>query len=206
MTETIALFGATGKTGKEFFPVALRSGYRVKALVRDASKIKITNDNLTTVQGDFENEQALEQVLDGSNYVVCMAAATKIDGVYPEHFMLNFVQRLYSVVQKLNAKPKVFLYQAGSMSADANGFLHPVGWTMKQSLGRKFGIFGKIHDNDAVIRYIGQQGAVTGINFIVTRAGVLKEGKHEKEARLSLWVSSYTCIFLLPHLIIGRDI
>jgi len=109
-----------------------------------------------------------------------MAAAAAVGGIYPKQFMLQFVQRLYSVM--LNSPPKVFLYQAGSMSAAGSGFLHPVSWTMKQTLGRKLNLM----DNDAAIGYIGAQKSIP---FIVTRAGVLEEGEPRKHAVLSHWVS-----------------
>ena len=187
--ETIALLGSTGNTGKEFLPLALKGGYKVRALVRDPKKISLEDNNLSLIQGDFEDEEALTNVLHGSDYIVCMAAAKKVDGIYPQDFMLNFVKRLYAIIDKLdNHRPKVFLYQAGSMSADATGFLHPVAWSMKQTLGRKFDIFDKIQDNNNVIKYLGQQAEETGIKYVVTRAGILREGTKEKDARLSQWV------------------
>lgn len=86
------------------------------------------------------------------------------------------------------------------MSADGKGFLHPVAWLMKQTIGRKLKIFDKINDNNAVIRFIGENEA--NFNFIVTRAGVLKEGASEKEAvtsnLVSLGVSAITSPGFLP--------
>ena len=182
---TIALIGATGRTGSEFLKLALEEGYCVKALVRTPSKVTIRNSRLQLIHGDLEDVDALETLADGSNYVVCMAAATLVDGVYPNEYMLHFVQRLYPILQK--SQPKVFLYQAGSMSADGKGFLHPAAWAMKHAIGRKLKIFDKINDNNAVIRFLAENEA--NFNFIVTRAGVLKEGRSEKEAVISHLVS-----------------
>lgn len=182
---TIALIGATGRTGSEFLKLALEEGYCIKALVRTPSKVTIRNSRLQLIHGDLDDVGALEKLADGATYVVCMAAATMVDGVYPNEYMLHFVQRLYPILQK--SQPQVFLYQAGSMSADGKGFLHPVAWAMKQTIGRKLKIFDKINDNDAVIRFMGE--TESNFNFIVTRAGVLKEGPNEKEAVTSNWVS-----------------
>ena len=192
MVETIALFGATGRTGIEFLKLALEEGYAVKALVRNPSKVTIQNERLALTQGDFENVAALEEVTDGATYVVCMAAAALVDGVYPKGFMLNFVKRLYPILQRSPAK--VFLYQAGSMSADGNDFLHPIAWVMKQTLGRRLKIFDKIDDNDAAIHFIGENSS--NFKFVVTRAGVLKKGPSEKKVGLSNWVSwnLYYCL------------
>ena len=175
---TIALIGATGRTGSEFLKLALEEGYSVKALVRTPSKVSIRNSRLKLIHGDLEDVNALAKLADGASYVVCMAAATVVDGVYPNEYMLHFVKRLYPILEK--SQPQVFLYQAGSMSADGKGFLHPVAWLMKQTIGRKLKIFDKINDNNAVTRFIGENKA--NFKFIVTRAGVLKEGPSEKEA------------------------
>lgn len=183
---TIGLIGASGRTGSEFLRLALEEGYCVKALVRTPSKVKVQNNaRLKLIQGDLNDLDALEQLADGATYIVCMAAATEVDGMYPNEFMLHFVQRLYPIMHK--TQPQVFLYQAGSMSADGNGFLHPVAWLMKQTMGRKLKIFDKINDNNSVIRFIGENEA--NFNFIVTRAGVLKNGPSEKEAVTSKSVS-----------------
>lgn len=169
----IALFGATGRTGQEFIQVATQCGCSIKALVRDPAKVTLKHEHLTLIPGDFDNLEAIETALHGAEHVVVMAAAAlNEDGVYPKDFMLNFVKRLYSIM--LKSPPKVFLFQAGSMSSDGNGFLHPGAWTMKQTLGRKLKILDKIEDNNAAIRYIAEHGS--SVSFIVTRAGVLKEG------------------------------
>ncbi len=169
---TIALIGATGRTGSEFLRLALEDGFTVKALVRTPSKVTIEDERLTLFEGDLQKLEAIEKVTEGASYVVCMAAASTIDGEYPKEFMFEFVKRLYPILQK--SPPKVFLYQAGSMSTDGNGFLHPIAWAMKQTLGRRLNIFDKIDDNNAVIQFIGKNSS--NFSFIVTRAGVLKQG------------------------------
>ena len=47
--KTIALFGATGNTGKHFLKAALDQGYTVKALVRNPDKVPVVDDRLTKV-------------------------------------------------------------------------------------------------------------------------------------------------------------
>ena len=45
---TIAVFGATGRTGKPFTQLALQKGYEVRALVRNPSKLGLDHPQLTT--------------------------------------------------------------------------------------------------------------------------------------------------------------
>ena len=76
MSETIALFGGTGSTGQHFLTLALEAGYKVNILVRNPSKVTITsnnNDNLTVIEGDFSNHEAIKKTIQGATYVVSMA-------------------------------------------------------------------------------------------------------------------------------------
>jgi putative NADH-flavin reductase len=94
---TIALIGATGRTGSEFVKLALEDGFTVKALVRTPSKVTIDDERLTLIEGDLQNLEAIEKVTEGASYVVCMAAASTLDGEYPKEFMFEFVKRLYPI-------------------------------------------------------------------------------------------------------------
>ena len=71
--ETIALFGATGGTGKHFLSMALEAGYTVKIMVRTPSKITLTNNKLTVIEGDFFNKDAIQKTITGADYVVSLA-------------------------------------------------------------------------------------------------------------------------------------
>lgn len=77
MKKTIALFGATGQTGKLFLEVALKAGYNVKALVRDTNKLHVSNPQLTVVQGDVLNKQDVAQVVKGTDIVVSLFGHVK---------------------------------------------------------------------------------------------------------------------------------
>lgn len=182
MSRTIAVFGATGRTGREFVKQALGDGYEIRALVRSFDKASSMDERIHITLGDFGSLEAIQEVISGADYVVCMAAAAlSDDGSYPNEFMCSFVKQLYKAMER--QRPKLFLYQAGSMSTDTQGYLQPISWIAKQTLGRKLGIFSKIRDNDQTIRFIGSQG----IDFIVTRAGILKEGPmSEKKTTVSV--------------------
>ena len=48
----LAIFGATGRTGKPLVKQALEAGHEVVALVRTPAKMPLPSDRLTVVQGD----------------------------------------------------------------------------------------------------------------------------------------------------------
>jgi putative NADH-flavin reductase len=66
----IALFGATGRTGKEILIQSLIKGYRVKALVRDPQKIDLHDEKLELIQGDVRNEEAVFKTIEGADAVM----------------------------------------------------------------------------------------------------------------------------------------
>ena len=66
---TIAVFGASGRTGKQFTERALKNEYAVKALVRNVSRLGTQHSNLRVIQGDVLNPIDVEQTIDGTEAV-----------------------------------------------------------------------------------------------------------------------------------------
>jgi putative NADH-flavin reductase len=66
----ILIVGATGGTGRELVMQALERGYRVTALVRDPSKLRIENRNLTLAKGDVLDYPSVEAAVRGQDAVV----------------------------------------------------------------------------------------------------------------------------------------
>nr|MBI1230495.1 NAD(P)H-binding protein [Cytophagales bacterium] len=63
--QKIALFGATGVTGRLFMEKALKAGYSIKALVRSPNKVRVHHENLEIVKGDvLELVDVLKTVKD----------------------------------------------------------------------------------------------------------------------------------------------
>ena len=66
----LALIGATGFVGSQLLKEALERGYQVTAIVRDPSKLTITDSNLTVVKGDINQTAELPGLLAGHDVVV----------------------------------------------------------------------------------------------------------------------------------------
>jgi putative NADH-flavin reductase len=79
----IAVFGASGRTGKLFTELALKNGYAVKALVRDPSKFGIQHSNLEVIQGDMADPTKIEETIGGTEAVINLAGPRMIDLVMP---------------------------------------------------------------------------------------------------------------------------
>ena len=66
----IALFGATGPTGKYLIEEALASGDQVLVYGRNASRIRLTDNNVTLVSGQIHDSAAVSKTLEGVDAVI----------------------------------------------------------------------------------------------------------------------------------------
>ncbi|POG53703.1 epimerase [Haloferax sp. Atlit-12N] len=66
----IAVFGATGRTGRRVVRRSLDDGHHVTAVVRTPSKLDVNHDRLTVEQGDVTNYDSFADTLQGSDAVV----------------------------------------------------------------------------------------------------------------------------------------
>ena len=73
----IAIFGATGRTGRPLVDEALARGHEVRVLVRDSSRLSIVNPKLTIVQGDVMNPASVEETIQGQEAVISVLGHVK---------------------------------------------------------------------------------------------------------------------------------
>ena len=67
---TIALFGATGKTGRHVLAQALEAGHSVRALARRPESIETSHERLTVLAGAVLDAAAVRETVRGANVVV----------------------------------------------------------------------------------------------------------------------------------------
>ena len=182
MTETIALFGATGATGGYFLKLALEKGFHVKAMVRTPSKLNPDlqqqyPEALTVIQGDFSNKDSITTTVQGTHYVVSMAGGPHgKPKEYPPSLMFDFVTLLCGVLKETNPSIKVLLYQAGVFSTKPNRKLPFVMNIVKTVVGKwVIGIGPNMEDNNNVVRYLHDNSTTLGFPFIVSRPGPLHD-------------------------------
>ena len=72
----ILVFGASGATGHYLVSQALEKGHQVDAFVRDPSKLKIENINLSVIQGDVSNVQQVQDAIKGHDVVISALGAS----------------------------------------------------------------------------------------------------------------------------------
>jgi hypothetical protein len=73
----IAVFGASGRTGKLFTELALKNGYEVKALVRDPSRLGLRHSNLQVIHGDIADTIKVEETVKATEGVIVLINTAK---------------------------------------------------------------------------------------------------------------------------------
>jgi putative NADH-flavin reductase len=110
MKKIISLFGATGQTGSLFLELALNSGYEVKALVRDKTKVKTTNPKLTIIEGDVLNIEDVKSTIEGTHLVISLFGHVKGS---PEWVQTNGTKNIVSAMKTYNIDRVISLSGGG---------------------------------------------------------------------------------------------
>ena len=90
----IALFGATGGTGRQVLEQALSAGHTVTALVRDPTKIEVRS-GVTLIHGDVLDQESTSRCVQGSDAVICVLGS----GVGTEPVEAQGTQRILEAMQ-----------------------------------------------------------------------------------------------------------
>ncbi|MCU0442063.1 MAG: NAD(P)H-binding protein [Bacteroidia bacterium] len=93
--KTIALFGASGKTGKIYLQKALAQGYQVKALVRNPESLN-PHPNLLSIKGDILNAEDVTKTIDGAAIVVSLFGRVKDS---PKWLQTNGTKNIVSAIR-----------------------------------------------------------------------------------------------------------
>ncbi len=73
----LAVFGATGRTGKPLVAAALERGHEVRALARDPAKLDVSQENLLVIRGDALNADDVAETVTGCDAVLSVLGQTK---------------------------------------------------------------------------------------------------------------------------------
>jgi len=65
------LIGATGRTGEAIVKQGLAEGHEITALVRDASKVAVSDPHLHVAAGDILNAHDVDTAMAGQDAVIC---------------------------------------------------------------------------------------------------------------------------------------
>ena len=66
----IVVFGASGGTGKQLVEQALAAGYEVAVYARNPSKLNVSHEHLTVIQGELSDAALIETAVKGTDAVI----------------------------------------------------------------------------------------------------------------------------------------
>lgn len=105
----LAIFGATGRTGKPLVEQALKAGHEVVALVRTPSKLTVQTP-IRVVQGDVLNSTDVDKVVQGSDAVISVIGQSKDS---PRDMQTVAITNIIDAMNKYGVKRLVSLTGAG---------------------------------------------------------------------------------------------
>lgn len=106
----IAVFGATGRTGRPLVERALAEGHEVVALARDPSKLGMRHEKLRVAAGDVLDAGAVEGVVAGTDAVMSTIGHTKTS---PKDVQTRGTRNIVAAMEKHGVKRLVSLTGAG---------------------------------------------------------------------------------------------
>lgn len=112
--DLLVIYGATGSTGQELVKQALENGFRVRAFVRDVSKLPAecsSHENFDSFVGDLADTGAVTRALEGATYAICAAGSQPL---WVNGGMTKMVKAIAEAMPSSGLKR--FLYQAGAFS------------------------------------------------------------------------------------------
>lgn len=168
-TKTVAVFGATGRSGKPFVPRALAAGHRVRALARTPSKMTPPKHaQLTVIEGDVLDPKTVEQVVQGADVVVSLLGHAKGS---PPDVQTRGTQNILSAMKKHGVGRIVSLTGGGvPYERDQPGFPDKlIRFIMK--------IVAKDVLNDGVNHAAAIRSS--GLDYVIVRGPRLTEGEEK---------------------------
>ncbi len=93
----IALFGATGPTGRFVIEEALRQGHSLSVYTRDARKLQAFKGRIDIVEGNLQDKVAIAKCLHGSDAVISALGpnSLKVQGDRPVmHGLSNIIEAM----------------------------------------------------------------------------------------------------------------
>lgn len=91
---TIALLGATGRTGREVISQAAARGVKIKALARDPGKLDKLG--VQVISGDIRNESALTHLFNRTDAVVSALGPTKLTTAVQAPAMEGIIRAMHA--------------------------------------------------------------------------------------------------------------
>lgn len=168
--KTVALFGATGKTGKILLHKLLNKGYSIRVLVRTPSKLKINHPLLSVIQGDILDGAKVLQTLEKSDVIINVIGHVKN---CPPDLQTRATENILSGMRKLGLTRLIDLTGGGvKVQGDDPGLIDRfIVFVMRNLVGNA--VRNRILDGEKHVELISG----SPMEWTIVRAPVLLPGK-----------------------------
>lgn len=163
----IAVFGATGATGRLVVVRAVEAGHEVRAMVRDSARLPISHERLHVVVGELADQGAVDATVDGREVVISALAGSArqpacTDGVR-------------AILAAMRAKSAARLLVVSAHGAAESRDHSPYVMTLRTLLG------AKMRDKDTMETLIRQ---ADDLEWTIVRPPALTDGPHTGRYRV----------------------
>ncbi|QIN82018.1 NAD(P)H-binding protein [Rubrobacter tropicus] len=171
----VAIFGATGRTGRPLVKEALERGHAVTAFARDPSRLGVSRDRLVVVRGDVTDASAVERAVSGQDAVVSALGHAKGS---PKDVQTRGTANIVAAMEKHGARRLVSLTGAGVRTEGDEPKL----------VDKVFGLLLKTLQRDVLEDAEGHVAVIraSGLEWVVVRGPRLTEGEKKGQYRVGL--------------------
>ncbi len=161
----LAVFGATGRTGKPLVAAALERGHEVRVLARDPAKLDVSQENLLIIHGDALNAADVAETVAGCDAVLSVLGQTKGS---PKDLQTTATRHIVAAMKTHGVTRVISLTGAGVRDPnDAPKFIDRVFGLLLATVARSV-----IRDADAHAEVLRQ----SGLEWTLVRGPRLTEG------------------------------
>jgi len=178
----LAIFGATGRTGRPLVQQALDAGYEVIALVRTPATFSLQHERLTVVPGDVLNPAEVDQVVQGADAVLSVLGHSKNS---PKDMQTVAIKNILAAMETYGVPRLVCLSGASvSVSQDQPKLINRV-----MKLVTKVIAGPVLADGETCLNVLQD----STLDWIMVRGPMLNEGPHTGKYRVG-WTGVNTGI------------
>jgi putative NADH-flavin reductase len=123
----LAIFGATGRTGRHLVEQAVEGGHTVTVLLRTPAAFPMQHERLTIIQGDVRDAAAVEATVAGQDAVLS-ALGTNQRG--PVSVCTDGIQRILTAMTQLQVRRLLVVSAYGAMESHHRTLYNLFLWTL----------------------------------------------------------------------------
>ena len=157
----LLVFGATGGTGRQCVDQALAQGHQVTAFVRQSAALTVQHPDLTIIQGDITDQDAVQRAIPGHDVVISALGTRGGPAVLPEG-----TRNILEAMASHGVRRSLWVSSFG-----AGDSLKQMGW-LSQTLIVKGFLRQAIQEKNAQEKII----LASGGDWIIARPGGLTDG------------------------------